>query len=122
MRACSSTAFAPPAKCGSSRRRCFSSGSFFRTRSRNGVLVLASLFERHVEIVADIGFDGRVDAAQWRSVVDTMTPELTDGRPADAFLRALERIEAILGDNGFTRDPSGGDALADRPIETQGER
>jgi len=94
----------------------------FRTRSRNGVLVLASLFERHVEIVADIGFDGRVDAAQWRSVVDTMTPELAAGRPTDAFLRALERIEAMLADKGFARDHSGVDDLANRPIETQGER
>jgi uncharacterized membrane protein len=94
----------------------------FRTRSRNGVLVLASLFERHVEIVADIGFDGRVDAVQWRSVVDTMTPALAAGRPADAFVRALERIEELLADKGFARDPSGGDDLANRPIETQGER
>jgi hypothetical protein len=51
-----------------------------------------------------------------------MTPALRAGRPADAFLRALERIEAMLPDNGFARDPSGGDDLANRPIETQGER
>ena len=94
----------------------------FRTRSRNGVLVLASMFERHVEIVADIGFDGRVDSAQWRSVVDTMTPALTAGRPADAFLRALERIESMLADQGFAPERSGGDDLANRPIETQGVR
>lgn len=94
----------------------------FRTRSRNGVLVLASLFERHVEIVADIGFDGRVDAAQWRSVVDAMTPALAAGRPALAFTCALRQIEAMLADRGFPADPAGGDELPNRPFETDGER
>jgi uncharacterized membrane protein len=92
----------------------------FRTRSRNGALVLASLFERHVEIVADIGFDGRVDATQWRTVVDAMTPALAAGRPADAFMRALERIEAMLTDRGFAPETSGGTGLANRPIDTEG--
>ena len=95
----------------------------FRTRSRNGVLVLASLFERHVEIVADIGFDGRVDAAQWRSVVDTMTPALRGGPPGR---RVPPRLDAHRGDARRRRasraDPSGGNDLANRPIETQGER
>ena len=94
----------------------------FHTRSRNGVLILASLFERHVEIVADIGFDGRVDATQWRAVVETMAPALAAGRPADAFMRALERIEAMLADKGFVREPSAGDDLANRMIESDGER
>jgi uncharacterized membrane protein len=91
----------------------------FHTRSRNGVLVLASLFERHVEIVADIGFDGRVDATQWRSVIDAMTPALAAGRPADAFVRALDRIEAMLADKGFAPDASGGNDLANRPIDAE---
>jgi len=94
----------------------------FRTRSRNGVLVLASLFERHVEIVADIGFDGRVDTTQWRAVVETMAPALAAGRPADAFMRALERIEAMLADKGFVREASAGDDLGNRTIESDGER
>jgi len=92
----------------------------FHTRSRNGVLVLASLFERHVEIVADIGFDGRIDATQWRSVVETMAPALAAGRPADAFVRALERIEAALADKAFAREPSGGNDLSNRPIDAEG--
>lgn len=94
----------------------------FRTRSRNGVLVLASLFERHVEIVADIGFDGRVGAVEWRSVVDAMTPALRSARPAEAFLCALDRIEALLAERGFAPDVRGGDDLANRPIDAEGER
>ena len=94
----------------------------FRTRSRNGVLVLASRFERHVEIVADIGFDGRVDAAQWRSVVDTMMPALrTAARPMRSSARSS-------GSRRCSRDKASrgtrpaGTSFANRPIETEGER
>lgn len=96
----------------------------FRTRSRCGVLILASLFERRVEIVADIGFDGRVDAAQWRTLVDAMEPELARERPAAAFLRALDRLEALLAERGFAREggaPREGE-LPDRPVDVGGAR
>ncbi len=94
----------------------------FRTRSRNGLLLLASLFERHVEIVADIGFDGRVDDAAWQTVVLAMTPPLREGRTADAFLRALERIDTMLGERGFVSDGAAGDELADAPLEPDAQR
>jgi len=94
----------------------------FRTRARNGVLVLASVFERHVEIVADVAFDARVDSADWRSVVDAMTPALRAGRTADAFVDAFDRIETLLADKGFAADPTAGNELANRPIEMDGER
>jgi putative membrane protein len=93
----------------------------FRTRARNGVLVLASLYERHVEIVADIGFDGRVDAAAWASVIDAMTPRLKEVRPAAALLVAVERIEALLVARGFVGDGGSGE-LANRPIDGEGAR
>ncbi|HET9046222.1 MAG TPA: TPM domain-containing protein [Casimicrobiaceae bacterium] len=94
----------------------------FRTRARCGVLVLASLFERHVEIVADLAFDARVDSAEWGSVVDAMTPALRAGRTADAFMQALDRIETMLVDKGFAADPGVDNELANQPIETDGER
>lgn len=89
----------------------------FRTRARNGVLILASLFERKVEIVADIGFAGHVDEAGWRAVVDVMTLLLASARPAEALLRALDRIEELLRDKGFTPGDAAGDELPNRPIE-----
>ena len=93
-----------------------------RTRARDAVLVLASVLERHVEIVADAGFDGRIDAKQWRSVVDTMTPALAAGHTADAFLRALERIESLLTHAGFVAGAARGNEIADRPIDAKGAR
>jgi putative membrane protein len=91
----------------------------FRTRARNGVLILASLFERKVELLADIGFAGRVDDTGWRAVVDTMTPLLASARPAEALLRALDRIEALLLEKGFAPADAAGDELPNRPIEAE---
>ena len=93
----------------------------FRTTARNGVLVLASLYERHVEIVADIGFDGRVDAAAWARVIDAMTPLLSDARPAAALLVAVERIETLLVERAFAGSGAGGE-LGNRPIDDEGAR
>jgi putative membrane protein len=92
----------------------------FRTRSRNGVLVLASLYERKVEVVADSGFDGRIDDADWTDVIDAMTPGLVEGRPAEALLRALDRLEAMLVAKGFVASGTGGGELSNRPIDEDG--
>jgi len=93
----------------------------FRTRSRNGVLLFASAFERRVEVLADIGFDGRVAADEWRTVVDAMTPHLADTRPADALLRGLDRLETLLAGKGYraaaTVASLRDDALPNRPID-----
>jgi len=93
-----------------------------RTTARNGVLVLASLYERHVEIVADVGFDGRVDAAAWAGVIDAMTPLLAQARPAAALLVAVERIEVLLAERGFVGGGTAGGELGNRPIDDEGAR
>jgi len=86
-----------------------------RTHLRNGVLLLASVFERRVEIIADIGFEGRVAEGEWRTVIDAMTPALAGANPADAFTRGLGRLEALLAEKGI-HGHAGRNELPDRPI------
>ena len=89
----------------------------FRTRARNGILVLASVFERRVEVVADIGFDGRLTRADWQTVIDAMTVSLPSARAADAIGRGLDRLESLLADLHIA--PAGGqraNELPNRPI------
>jgi putative membrane protein len=74
----------------------------FKTHARNGVLIFASVFERRVELLADVGFHGRIDEGEWRTVVDAMTPFLAGTRPAEAFKRGLDRVEALLLDKRVT--------------------
>ncbi len=88
----------------------------FKTRARNGVLLFASVFERRVELLADVGFHGRVDEREWRTVIDAMTPLLATARPAEALTRGLERVEALLSAKGFA-GTGGSNELSDRPID-----
>jgi len=92
----------------------------FNTRGRNGILVLVSRFERRVEIVADIGFDGRIGEPEWRSVIARMTPMLAADSTAAALKQGLARLDELLVAKGMHGTPSGGNELSDRPIEERG--
>jgi putative membrane protein len=91
----------------------------FGTRARTGLLVLVSLFEHRVEIIADTGFDGRVSPAEWQDVIARMTPHLRDRRPFEALRDALGAIETLLVARGF-RAAGGGDELPNAAIEESG--
>ena len=78
-----------------------------RTRSRVGILLLVSLFERKVVIVADAGFDGRIDAQDWRALTGRITFLLRHSTTAIALRAGLEAMEAMLLERGFA-----GSALA----------
>jgi len=86
------------------------------TRDRIGVLVLVSLFERQVVIVADLGFDGKLGGGEWNHVIRAMTPLLAQRNHAIALLRGLDAMELLLREHGFTQG-SGRDELANRPID-----
>jgi putative membrane protein len=88
----------------------------FKTHARNGVLLFASVFERRVELLADVGFHGRVDEHEWRTVIDAMTPLLAAARPAEALTRGLECVEALLSAKGFVATGRHNE-LPDRPID-----
>lgn len=92
----------------------------FRTQARTGVLMLVSLFERKVEIQADVGFDGRIGGHQWHSVVAAMMPMLTNGRLADAIGAGLDRVEQLLVSRHVEHRAGGPDELPNRPIEEGG--
>lgn len=92
----------------------------FRTRTRTAVLILVSLFERRIEIVADEGLQSRVSAAEWNGVIARMTPHLRSERPFDAVRDALEAVDALLASKGFQGDPAADDELPNRTIEEAG--
>ena len=92
----------------------------FNTRERNGILVLVSRFERRVEIVADIGFDGRIGEPEWRSVIGRMTPLLATDATSAALQQGLVRLDELLAAKGLSGAPRDGNELSDRPIEERG--
>jgi putative membrane protein len=93
----------------------------FATRGRTGILLLVSLFERKVEILADVGLHARFDAADWRTAIDAMTPLLRERRCFGALQQGVARIEALLLAKGTTA-ARGGNELPDRPVQETGAR
>jgi len=90
----------------------------FRVPARTGLLLLASLFERRVVVVPDVGFRERVGPAEWRAVVDRMTPALAAGRPGEALQVGLAALEDLLAQEGFSaRGAAAAHPLPDRPVE-----
>lgn len=93
----------------------------FATRGRNGLLLLVALFERKVEILPDVGLHARFDSADWRTVIDAMTPLLRERRCFGALQQGVARLQALLLAKGMSTAP-GGNELADRPIQETGAR
>lgn len=93
----------------------------FATRGRNGILLLVALFERKVEILPDVGLHARFDRTDWRTVIDAMTPLLRERRCFGALQQGVGRLQALLLAKGMSA-ASGGNELADRPIQETGAR
>jgi len=91
----------------------------FATRGRNGILLLVALFERKVEILPDVGLHARFDGTDWRTVIDAMTPLLRERRCFGALQQGVVRLEALLLAKGMSA-ASGGNELADRPVQETG--
>lgn len=104
----------------------FSQALFFRrrldrTRRRVGILLLVSLFERKVVIMADEGFDGRIDAHDWATLTARITYLLRHCTTAIALRAGLEAMEAMLLERGFAGLATANE-LPDAPLEPEDER
>lgn len=98
-------------------REMFLRHEVFATRNRTGLLLLVSLFERRLEIVADRGFDGRVVAVEWRAAIERMAPVVASAGPAAALREGLLAIEALLVEKGCRPGRAEVNELPDAPRE-----
>jgi len=88
-----------------------------KTSGRDGVLVLVSLFERQVVVVADHGVRGKVPAAELDTVVAAVTARLARGQLGPALLDGLDRLEQVLLGQGFLGRPGAVNEIADSVIQ-----
>jgi putative membrane protein len=88
----------------------------YRTRDETGVLVLISVFEHRVWILADQGINAKVPKGQWDDIVKMITAGIKQKRPADAICEAVEKIGALLKEN-FPIKPDDTDELKNLIIE-----
>ncbi|MBN2645786.1 MAG: TPM domain-containing protein [Desulfuromonadaceae bacterium] len=70
-----------------------------KTRDHTGILILISLFERQVEVLADAGIHAKVDAGEWQRVVDEIVSGLHSGQACDALCRAIGHCQQLLADH-----------------------
>jgi putative membrane protein len=69
------------------------------TRDHTGILILVSLLERRVQVLADRGINQKVSAGTWDEVVRLLTAGLKSGQACDAFCQAIERCGELLAEH-----------------------
>jgi len=67
-----------------------------RTRDATGVLILISLFERRVQVLADKGINDAVPPNTWDEIVAIITDGLRTGKACTALCTAITRCGDLL--------------------------
>lgn len=81
-----------------------------RTRGGTGILILISLFEHRVHVLADYGINAKVPSHIWDEIVETVTAGIGEGRTCDALCAAIARCGDLLQEH-FPRRPDDKDEL-----------
>ena len=85
------------------------------TAERNGVLIYVLLAERHVEIVADHGLNGRVSEAEWREVCALIERHFAQSRWREGALDGIEAASVLLA-REFPAAGANRNEQPDRPV------
>lgn len=93
----------------------FTAHGLHYTRAHTGILIMASLFEHRVVVLADRGINDKVKPGTWDEIVATITAGLKSGNGAAAFCAAIERCGNILAVH-FPRAPDDRNELEDTLI------
>jgi len=87
------------------------------TRDRTGILILLSVRDRRVHILADSGINARVPPSMWSDQVATIVAGLRSGRACEHLCQAIAAIGAELVRH-FPRRSDDANELPDRPVIT----
>jgi putative membrane protein len=93
----------------------FTAQGLHYTRAHTGILILASLLEHRVEVLADRGINDKVAAGTWDEVVQILSAGLKSGSACDAYCKAIERCGEILAQH-FPRSPDDQDELGNKLV------
>jgi putative membrane protein len=93
----------------------FSEHGLHYTREHTGILILVSLLEHRVEVLADRGINAKVESGTWQEIVHILTDGLKSGNACDAFCKAIERCGEILAAH-FPRAADDKDELPNRLV------
>ena len=85
------------------------------TRDHTGILILVSLLEHRVEVLADRGINEKVAPGTWNEIVEILTAGLKSPHAGDAFCKAVERCGEILAAH-FPRQADDRDELPNKLV------
>jgi putative membrane protein len=88
-----------------------------KTREGSGILIMISLMERRVQILADRAIDEKVPPATWNSVVQQLVLAIKEGRPAEGMCRAIAQCGALLAEHFPARPGDNPDELRNDLIQ-----
>ena len=88
-----------------------------KTREGTGILIMASLLERRVQVLADKAINERVPRGTWDTLVNGLIQGIKDGRPTEAFCRAIAMCGDLLAQHFPARPRDNPDELADDLIQ-----
>jgi len=74
----------------------FVTNGLHHTREGTGILILISLFEHRVHVLADRGINAKVATGTWDEIVVTVTAGLKSGQACDALCAAVGRCGELL--------------------------
>ena len=69
------------------------------TQDETGILILISLLERRVHVLADRGINRLVPRSAWEEIVGLVTEGIRSGEPCDALCTAIERCGDLLAES-----------------------
>lgn len=102
--------------CARRAREQFLARNLHTTRERTGVLLYVSLFEHHVELLADAGIHAVVPAGTWEKIVADFTRQVRIGQTATGFIEAVTAVGDQLATH-FPADGTNPNELPDHLIE-----
>lgn len=91
-----------------------------RTARRDGILMLVSLLEHRVVVLADRTVSDRLARTGFDAVVAAVTEALSRAALVDALLAGLDRLDGILAEQGFRAQAGDTNELPDAVIQQQG--
>ncbi len=91
--------------------RAFVEEGVFSTKGRTGVLLLLSLDEHRVEVLADEGISSRVAPEAWGELTALIIQGIRGGDLAGALVDVFDRVGVLLGESGLPIAPDDVDEL-----------
>lgn len=88
----------------------FYAHNLHQTREKSGVLILLSLMEHRVQLLADVGIHQRVPPETWERLVQQIASGVKEGRPFEALQGAIDACGRLLAEH-FPRRPDDTDEL-----------